>query len=126
VQRAIAWGRKNASRPEDLIHTATVLTAMTIVDGFRRWILPRGKVQQLIVSGGGARNPLLLAQLHAGLPGIELLHSGELGVPEDAKEAYAFAVLAYETWRGRAGNLTGATGARHEAILGKIVQSVPG
>jgi anhydro-N-acetylmuramic acid kinase len=122
VERALDWGRKNRARPEDLIHTATVLTAMTIVYAFQRWILPRTKVRELIVSGGGARNPLLLAQLQACLPGIELRHSGEFGVPEDAKEAFAFAVLAYETFHGRAANLPGATGARHPAILGKIIQ----
>lgn len=121
AQRAIDWGHKNASRPEDLIHTATVLTAMTIVDAFRRWILPRVKVQQLIVSGGGARNPLLLAQLKAGLPGIKLSGSGKFGVPEAGKEAFAFAVLAYETFHGRPANLPSATGARCPAILGKIV-----
>lgn len=121
VRRVLAWGRKNASRPEDLVHTATVLTTMTISDGFRRWILPKTKIQELIVSGGGARNPLLLAQLQAALPGVELLRSSDFGVSEDAKEAFAFAVLAYETFHGRPANLPGATGARHGAILGKIV-----
>ena len=120
AQRVIDWGRKNASRPEDLIHTATVLTAMTISDAFRRWVLPRAKIRQLIVSGGGARNPFLLAQLQAALPGIALLRAGEFGVREDAKEAFAFAVLAYETIHGRPGNLARATGARHPVILGKI------
>ena len=59
-------------------------------------------------------------QLQAGLPGIELVRAGEFGVPEDAKEAFAFAVLAYESFQGRPANLPGATGARHPAILGKI------
>ena len=119
--RALEWGRKNVSRPEDLIHTATVFTALTIADSFRRWILPRTKIQQLIVSGGGTHNPLLMAQLEASLPGIRVLRSSEFGVSENAKEAFAFAVLAYETFHGRPCNLPGATGARHPALLGKIV-----
>ncbi len=121
AERAVAWGRKNAARPEDVVHTATVLTAVTICDAFRRWILPRAQIHQLIVSGGGARNPLMIAQLQAGLPRIEIVGARQFGVNEDAKEAFAFAVLAYETWHGRAANLPGATGARHGAVLGKIV-----
>jgi anhydro-N-acetylmuramic acid kinase len=102
-----------------------VLTPLSIVDAFHRWILPRATVQQLIVSGGGTHNPLLMAQLQAALPGIEILASGALGVPEDAKEAFAFAILAYETVQGRPANVCGATGARHPAILGKVNYAPP-
>ncbi len=125
VRRLLAWGRKHKSRPADVVRTATMLTALSIADAFHRWILPRARVGQVIVSGGGARNPLLMAQIQATLPGIEILGSGELGVPEDAKEAFAFAILAYETFHGRPGNLPGATGARHPAILGKICHAPP-
>ncbi len=120
VQRVLDWGRQNACRPEDLLHTATILTPVTILEAFQRWILPRTKVHDLVISGGGAHNPLILAQLQAGLPHVEIRRSGELGVPEDAKEAFAFAVLAYETWHGRPANLPRATGARRPVILGKI------
>ena len=120
VEHLLRWGRRSRVRAEDLIRTATVLTALSIVDAYHGSILPRAKVQQLIVSGGGAHNPMLMAQLAAGLRGIEILHSGELGVPEDAKEAFAFAVLAYETYHGRPANLPGATGAKHSVILGKV------
>ncbi len=119
-RRLLAWGRRHKAGPADLVRTATVLTALSVVDAFHRFIRPRTRVQQWIVSGGGAHNPLLMAQLQAALPGIEMLGSAELGVPEDAKEAFAFAVLAYETHHRRPGNLPGATGARHPAILGKI------
>jgi anhydro-N-acetylmuramic acid kinase len=77
-------------------------------------------LDQLIVSGGGARNPLLMAQLAAALPGVEVLPSSRLGVPEEAKEAFAFALLAYETFHQRAGNVFPATGASGPAILGKV------
>jgi len=121
ARRVLAWGRKRNARPPDLIRTATMLTALSIVDAFHRWILPRTKVQQLIVSGGGTHNPLLMAQLQAALPGVEILTSGDLGVPEDAKEAFAFAILAYETYHRRPANLPAATGARYPAILGKVI-----
>ncbi|MBI3669221.1 MAG: anhydro-N-acetylmuramic acid kinase [Acidobacteria bacterium] len=123
TQKLVAWGRKHRARPADLVRTATLLTALSVVDAFHRWVLPRAGVQQLIVSGGGAHNPLLMAQLAAALPRIEILASGDLGVPEDAKEAFAFAILAYESFQGRPANLPGATGARHPAILGKITHA---
>jgi anhydro-N-acetylmuramic acid kinase len=127
LRRVLAWGRENKARPEDLLHTATVLTAVSIVDALQRYVLPRARVDQLVVSGGGAHNPLLMAQLEAGLRAgarhsgkIAILPSVALGVPEDAKEAFAFAVLAYESFHGRPANLPSATGARHPAILGKL------
>lgn len=123
AEKLIALGKKGRARAEDLVRTATMLTALSIVDAFHRWILPRTRVHQLIVSGGGAHNPLLMAQIQAALPKIQLVHSGEFGVPEDAKEAFAFAVLAYETFHGRAANLPGATGAERPAILGKICRA---
>jgi anhydro-N-acetylmuramic acid kinase len=116
-----ARAKRMRARPEDSIATAAALTALSILDAFHRWILPRARIDQVIVSGGGAHNPLIMAQLAAGLCGVEILTSNDLGIPEDAKEAFAFAILAYETWHGRPGNLPGATGARRRAILGKII-----
>ena len=75
--------------------------------------------------GGQVHNPLILAQLSAALPGIEVLPSVRLGIPEDAKEAFAFALLAYETFHQRPANLPSATGARGPAILGKISYAPP-
>jgi anhydro-N-acetylmuramic acid kinase len=87
--------------------------------------LSKTKIHQLIVSGGGAHNPLILGQLAAALPNIEVLPSSRLGIPEDAKEAFAFALLAYETFHQRSANLPSATGARGPAILGKISYAPP-
>jgi anhydro-N-acetylmuramic acid kinase len=120
VQRLLTKARKFHPRSEDLIRTATDFTALSVVDALNRFVLPRTPVRQLIVSGGGASNPMIMAQLTAALAPIEVLRSSELGVPEDGKEAYAFAILAYETWRGRPGNLPSATGAKKPVILGKI------
>jgi anhydro-N-acetylmuramic acid kinase len=125
VQKLLALGRRHRAKPADLIRAATIFTALSVVDALHRFVLPRTKIQQLIVSGGGAHNPLILAQLAAALPGIEVLPSSHLGIPEDAKEAFAFALLAYETFHGRPANLPSATGARGPAILGKICHAPP-
>src|SRR6202142_1321803 len=120
VERLIAWGKRHHAEPADLVRTATVFTSLSIADAFRRLILPRTNVDELIVAGGGARNPLMMAQLAASVPGIEIIPSSRFGVPTDAKKAFAFAVLAYEAFHGRANNLPSATGARHPAVLGKL------
>lgn len=104
-------------RTEDLVATATVLTAATIAMGIHRL---RGPYHDLIVSGGGAHNPQIMAHLAAFLPDLAIATSADYGIDIDGKEAICFAVLAYETARGRPSNLPSATGARRAAILGKI------
>ena len=120
VAELLRKARKYRVRPEDLVRTATLFTALSVVDALNRFVLPRVEIGQVIVSGGGAKNPLIMAQLAAALAPVEVLRSSEVGVPEGAKEAYAFALLAYETWRGRTGNLPSATGARKAVVLGKV------
>jgi anhydro-N-acetylmuramic acid kinase len=119
-QELLRLGKRYRARPNDLIRTTTEFTVDSVVGALKRFVLRKTKVQQLIISGGGARNPLILAQLTAALSPMEVLPSSRLGVPEEAKEAYAFALLAYETWNRRAGNLPSATGAKNGAVLGKI------
>ncbi len=94
----------------DLIATATVLTASTIAIGMER---SAPDTDEVIVSGGGVHNRQLMVQLEAFLPSCRVTTSAEFGVDPDAKEAIAFAVLAYRTWRRQTGNLPSATGARH-------------
>ena len=125
LKRILALGRHHRAKPNDLIRAATIFTALSVVDALNRFVLPKTKIQQLVVSGGGTHNPLILAQLSAALPGIEVLPSSRLGIPEDAKEAFAFALLAYETFHQRPSNLPSATGARGPAILGKISYARP-
>jgi anhydro-N-acetylmuramic acid kinase len=120
VKNVLALGRKYRARPEDLVRCATIFTALSVVDALNRFVVRKARVDQLIVSGGGARNPLIMAQLAAALPGVAVLPSSRLGVPEEAKEAFAFALLAYESFHRRAGNVLSATGARGPAVLGKI------
>jgi anhydro-N-acetylmuramic acid kinase len=125
VQKLLALGRRHRAKPADLIRAATIFTALSVVDALNRFVLPKTKIRQLIVSGGGANNPLILAQLAAALPGIDVLPSSRLGIPVDAKEAFAFALLAYETLHQRPANVPSATGARRPAILGKISYAPP-
>lgn len=102
----------------DIIATLTALTAESIARAFHRF-LPRFP-EEVILSGGGAYNPTLKTMLSERLSPARVITSGDLGIPIDAKEALAFAVLAYETWNQRPGNLPSATGARHPAVLGSI------
>jgi anhydro-N-acetylmuramic acid kinase len=125
LKKVLALGKKHRAKPADLIRAATIFTALSVVDALNRFVLPKTKIRQLIVSGGGAKNPLLLVQLSAALNGVEILSSSSFGIPEDAKEAFAFALLAYETFHQRASNLPSATGAQAPAILGKISYAPP-
>jgi anhydro-N-acetylmuramic acid kinase len=100
---------------EDLIATATVLTAATVALAVR----PFGKAD-LIVSGGGVHNPQIMGHLAGFLPSATISTSTDHGIDADAKEAIAFAMLAYETWRGRPANLPSATGARRAVVLGVV------
>jgi anhydro-N-acetylmuramic acid kinase len=107
----------------DVVATATALTARSIADALRRFVLPRrGHFREFVVSGGGANNPTLLAMLANELRPLHLTirASDEFGLPSAAKEAAAFALLAYETWNRRPSNIPSATGAKRLAILGKI------
>lgn len=114
----LAWKRKHHAAPEDVVRTATVFTALSIADAFRRFILPRVRVDELIVAGGGTRNPLMMAELAAALPDIDIVSPDKFGVPAEAKEAFAFAILASESFHGRPNNLPSATGASHSVVLG--------
>jgi anhydro-N-acetylmuramic acid kinase len=107
----------------DVVATATGLTARSIADAVRRFVLrKRARFQEMIVSGGGANNPTLMAMLRSEIAplGIVLRFSDEFGVPTEAKEAVAFAVMAFEAWHRRPSNVPSATGAKRPAILGKI------
>ncbi len=121
----LSLAKKHRASPNDLLHNVTLFTALSVVDALHRFVLPKTKIHQLIVSGGGAHNPLIMAQLTAALSPIEVRLSSEFGIPEDAKEAFAFALLANETFHHRPSNLPSATGAHHPAILGKISYAPP-
>jgi anhydro-N-acetylmuramic acid kinase len=106
---------------EDLLATAAELTAITVAKAVQEQLLPGSPLDQLIVSGGGAANHHLLRRLQAHLPRLEVLTSDDLGIPAEAKEAIGFALLAHATLQCAPGNVPSATGARHPAVLGKVV-----
>jgi anhydro-N-acetylmuramic acid kinase len=116
------------ARKQDIVATATALTARSIADAVRRFVVksfPGGRKRlytEMILSGGGAKNPTLVTMLSNELAsvGIKIRFSDEFGLPSEAKEAVAFAMLAYETWHRRPSNVPSATGAKRAAVLGKI------
>jgi anhydro-N-acetylmuramic acid kinase len=120
--------RCHGSRKEDIVATATALTARSIADAVRLLVLARkqkagdAKFQEFVVSGGGARNATLVKMLTTELDALRLRLrlSDEFGLPASAKEAVAFALLAYQTWHRKPSNIASATGAKRDAILGKI------
>jgi anhydro-N-acetylmuramic acid kinase len=162
VKKLLALGRRYHASPSDLINTVTAFTAASIFDALRRFVFPKYKIVEIIVSGGGVKNPLILDLLamfastgvnprdyySMRLPKmlslimyvgdspaddspqpalrmpehsfISVTPSTGFGVPTEAKEAYAFALLAHETFHHRPSNLPSATGANRPAILGKI------
>jgi anhydro-N-acetylmuramic acid kinase len=113
----LARMKRSGAGLADLIATATVLTAATIAGGVRQ---TTGGEAELIVSGGGVHNPVLLAHLAGFLPHTAIATSGDYGIAVDAKEAIAFAVLAWRTWHKRPGNVPSATGARRAVLLGNL------
>ena len=126
------------ARKQDVVATATALTARSIADAVRKFVVNkittsprtrekwgtpnRSTFQGIILSGGGARNRTLIGMIAEQLAplGIVVRLSDEFGLPAQAKEAVAFAVLAYETWNRRPSNVPAATGAARPAVLGKI------
>ncbi len=121
AEKILVWGKKNRAKPADVVRTATIFTSLSIGNAFQKFILPRTPVDELIVSGGGTRNTLMMVYLAAILRGFSIVSSDHFGIQPEAKEALAFAILAYESIHGRPNNLPSATGADHPAILGKLV-----
>ena len=131
VSRFVAMCRKaggRACRDEDVIATATALTAASVVDAYRRFVAghvervaPLAQVE-FVVAGGGAKNASLMGMLRDGLEprGAKVRLMEELGVPAQAKEAVAFALLAWLSWNGLPGNVPAATGANRAVVLGKV------
>jgi anhydro-N-acetylmuramic acid kinase len=109
------------ARPEDLVATATAFTAESIAVSYRRFVLQRCEVEEVILGGGGGYNLTLRAMLMERLPEVQILMHEDFGLPGAAKEAMAFAILGNETMLGNPSNVPGATGASHPAVLGKIV-----
>lgn len=98
-----------------LVATLTELTAATVAEAIRA-----AGVEVLVASGGGVRNPVLMARLAAQLPDVKLLTTDELGIPSDEKEAVAFALIGWATLHGLPANVPSCTGARGPRVLGRV------
>jgi anhydro-N-acetylmuramic acid kinase len=115
-------------RRQDIVATATALTSRSIAGAIRQFVLrttPSSRklaFHEMILSGGGTKNTTLVKMLTAELAnlGLRVRTSDEFGLPAEAKEAVAFAVMAHETWHRRASNVPSATGAKRGAVQGKI------
>jgi anhydro-N-acetylmuramic acid kinase len=130
VSRFIAMCRKvggREDRDEDVVATATALTATSVVDAYRQFVsghLGGAAPVEFVVAGGGAKNDVLMKMLGDGFAPlkVKVRLMEELGVPSQAKEAVAFALLAWLSWHGLPGNVPAATGARRAVVLGKVCQ----
>jgi anhydro-N-acetylmuramic acid kinase len=129
VDRLLSPCRKAKLKDADIIATATALTAQTILDQYRRFVWPHlgqkapmAFSTEYVVAGGGAKNATLIAMLRDGLAplGVRLRQVDELGIPAQAKESVAFALMAWLTWHNLPGNVPSATGALRPVILGKV------
>jgi anhydro-N-acetylmuramic acid kinase len=126
ISRCKAAGANEA----DVMATATALTAASVVDAYGRFVwahvgqaAPLAPVE-FVVAGGGAKNATLVRMLRDGLEplGVRVRLMEELGVAAEAKEAVAFALMAWLTWHGLAGNVPAATGAQRAVVLGKVTR----
>jgi anhydro-N-acetylmuramic acid kinase len=132
VQELLRFCRR--ADAHDVIATATALTARSIGLAVRNFVLPAdeanvpagsrapSRFREFVVSGGGTRNGTLMRMIREELAPLKMrvLTTDDFGLPSTAKEAVAFALLAYQTWRRLPSNIPTATGARHPAILGKV------
>jgi len=128
VARFIKLCQKARATDEDIIATATALTAESILHAYRTFVwahlgqaVPLAKVE-FIAAGGGVRNRTLMTMLRGKLNplGIKLKPIEEFGLPSQAKEAVAFALLGWLTWNRQPGNIPAATGANRPIVLGKV------
>ena len=128
MDRFISRCRKVSTSDADVVTTATALTAESVLLGYRGFVwahvgqaAPLAKVEY-VVAGGGAQNATLMGMLREGFGvlGVKVRVMEELGVPAQAKEGVAFALLAWLTWHRLPGNVVAATGATRPVVLGKV------
>jgi len=120
ARRLYERGVQRGVKPSDTLRTATDFTAIVLAQSFQRHPPPQGQPEEIIVSGGGAHNPVLMARLRQEF-GPERIHpSDEYGISMKAKQPLVYAVLARETILDRPGNLPSATGADGPRALGQI------
>jgi len=122
LTRARRFGLSDA----DTVATATAFTAASIVAAYRRFVFPKLTSSQLarlqvILGGGGVKNPTLVRMLSQGFGAGTLCKHEDFGIDSSAKEPLAFVILAHETLLGQPGNVPSVTGATRPVVLGKII-----
>ncbi|MGA9718190.1 MAG: anhydro-N-acetylmuramic acid kinase, partial [Acidobacteriaceae bacterium] len=124
VDRFLSLAKRHRLSPHDTLATATALTSRSIALAYKDFVAPRlgNTPVDYIVAGGGARNSTLMRMLATDLApfGCRIQTTDDHGIPSEAKEAVAFALLAWHTWHRLPGNVPAATGATHPAILGSV------
>lgn len=105
---------------EDTMATSTAFTAHSIADSYVNYVFPHHRMDEVIVTGGGAHNKTLLSMLGELLPGQKVMTSKALGFDDDAKEAVIFALLGNDFMLGVPNNLPAATGAHRPTVMGKL------
>ncbi len=126
VREFLSRAKKMRLVEADIVATSAAFTAASIADAYERFVFPKLALKsicrlQVILGGGGAKNPVLREMLAERLGVGNILTHDDFGISDSAKEALAFAILAHETLRGRPSNVPSATGARRAVVLGKIV-----
>ena len=109
-------------KKEDKIATLTYFTARTIQYSFQKFVFPRYKVDELVISGGGIKNKTLMRTLKLLFPNLTISSSDKYDLPSKYKEAILFALLGYTCHLGKTNNIPSCTGAKKKVILGKITE----
>jgi len=105
---------------EDIIRTVTEYTSYTIWYSYYKFISSKVRINELILSGGGANNPIIVNSLKQYFKGVKIKKIDAYGIDQDSKEAVLFAVLANECLAGNPANMKSVTGSKKDVILGKI------
>ena len=113
---------RRGNNGRDILATCCDFIALTIANAYRDFLPKDVKLKTAILGGGGVKNQRLMNALKDYLPDLQIKTHTDFGVPNEAKEAMAFALLGYETLHGRPSNVASATGARRSIVLGKITR----
>ena len=115
-----ALASRKEHSPEDLVATVTTATAKSIVEAYNRFLKPKYKIEHMVVGGGGVKNKALMSMIIKSLRDVQVYTMEQYGIPCNAREAMAFAILGNETLMNTAANVPQATGAEGPRVLGKI------
>jgi len=111
-------------KKEDLISTLTFFTAYSIKYSLEKFVFPKHKISEIVISGGGIKNKTLITFLKKLLPSVKIISSDKYGLPSKYKEAILFALLGYTCLKQIPNNIPSCTGARKKVVTGKICTGI--